>query len=600
MSNEKRITIPAKAPLERKALKTPDVTLPKEPRVTNTGFNKLSDQRRAQINAAASNAMDLQELSQAPDIRVAHSKDYKQLYKRGFAGAVSLPTNSYMSDVLGPDVYSPLYQLANMNLPRDRNTVNAWNRVFYDLHPMVRNAINLHASYPISKINISHPNKKVHKFFLDMAERLDLYSVIYGAALEFWKQGECFPYAELDAERNTWKKITILNPDYIDVRKSPIGNSMIISLIPDAAIKRIVNSTNPQDIVLKRKLSPHVIEAVKKGKSIPLDNINISHLKLLSSPYDVRGTSIIQSVWKLLMQYDKLMESKYAQADGMINPLTVATLGGSEGYRPTQGAIDSLKNTLEEAQYDKNYVLVTHDGVKIERVGYNGGIMDISSDLEFITNNLYIGLMTPKSIVDQEGASYSSSSIGLEVLRQRYDIFRNMLKKWLEQKIFAPISEMQEFFEYSDGEKHLLVPTVDFNHMNLYDMADYVSSIKDLVSNEQISKQTLCRSLGLDYEEELRRLKKERIDKAIAEKESTSLGAMRLRELEALTVDSIIPEPPDDAEPAGGDGGGLSLPGVPGLMGGPDSGGGGGDLGPPPDLGAGGGGGGPPAPPPAE
>ena len=67
--------------------------------------------------------------------------------------------------------------------------------------------------------------------------------------------------------------------------------------------------------------------------------------------------------------------------------------------------------------------------------------------------NLYTGLMVPKALMDQEGATYASSSVGLEVLRQRYDIFRNMMKKWLERKIFAPICEVQDFFEYKNGKK---------------------------------------------------------------------------------------------------------------------------------------------------
>ncbi|MFM7854260.1 MAG: hypothetical protein ACKO96_20635, partial [Flammeovirgaceae bacterium] len=102
-----------------------------------------------------------------------------------------------------------------------------------------------------------------------------------------------------------------------------------------------------------------------------------------------------------------------------------------------------MKIALEEAQYDKDFKIVTHDGVKIERVGYNGGVMEIGTDVEHIINNLYTGLMVPKALMDQEGATYASSSVGLEVLRQRYDIFRNMIKKWLEQKVFAPISELQ-------------------------------------------------------------------------------------------------------------------------------------------------------------
>lgn len=549
--------------------------------ISKMAAESLSDVRRAEITSAVNKIDDS---SFGVKAAVAHSPSFS---KRASITSPMGPLSTTSSvDRMMPDVYSPLFQLSNLNLPRDRVTMNAWNRVFYDTHPVVRNAINLHASFPISKINISCKSKKVQEFFLELAEKIDLYNVVYGVALEFWKMGEAFPYAELDQTNGTWRRVTILNPDYVHVKKSVIGDQTLISLRPDASLQRLVTSTSPSDLILKRKIPKHIIDYVKKGQNIPLDNFNATHLKLLSSPYDVRGTSIIVSVYKDMMLYDKLRESKFAQADGMINPMTLVTLGAEGDYRPTQEDIEAFKNILEEAQYDKDFKLVAHSGVKIERVGYNGGILDISSDIELILSNIYTGLMTPKALMDQESVTYASSSVGLEVLRQRYDIFRNMIKKWLETKIFAPICEIQDFFEYVDGEKRLQIPTVDFNHMNLYDMSDYIQNISQFVGNKQVSLQTLYRSLGLSYEEEIARLKEESVNEAIFQKEQGILQGMRLSELRNLDQGKEIPEPPV------AESGGEDMPPLPGV---PPSGMDGGGLppGPPPDMG------GPPdAPPP--
>lgn len=529
----------------------------------------LSDLRRAQINQAKT-AAAIEKEGSTLSASIAHGSDFKK--SASITSPMVSPGSSSHTERMSPEVYSPLFQLSNLNLPRDRVTMNAWNRIYYDTHPLVRNAINLHASFPISKINISCENKKVQQFFMDMSERIDLYSVVYGAALEFWKLGEAFPYAELDESTGSWKRVSIMNPDYVHVKKSVIGNQTVISLRPDSSIQRVVNSSSPSDIALRKFIPKHIIDCVKTGKNIPLDAFNISHLKLLSSPYDIRGTSIIVSCYKDLMMYDKLRESKFAQADGMINPLTFVKLGGND-YRPSQADLESFRMILEEAQYDKDFKLVTHNDVSIERVGYGGGVMDISNDITHITENLYAGLMCPKALIDQEGATYASSSVGLEVLRQRYDIFRNMMKKWLERRIFAPICEIQDFFQYKNGEKRLLVPTVDFNHMNLYDMQDYINSISNFVGNKQVSLQTLHRSLGLSYEEERDRLKEEQIHEAKFAKQQQILGSMRLSELDNLDPSKPIPEPAEtvEAEGGGGDSGG-GLPGMDG--GGGDSGGG--------------------------
>ena len=547
-------------------------------------FSEISDVRRAQINDAAT-AKSLEEELKRVSGSIAHSPNFRKesLKKIGsIVSPMSQPGSSSHSEMMAPEIYSPLFQLANLNLPRDRVTMNAWNRIYYDTHPIVRNAINLHASFPISKINITCSSKKVQQFFEDMSERIDLYSVVYGAALEFWKLGEAFPYAELDESNGVWSRITILNPDYVHVKKSVIGNQTLISLRPDASLQRLINSTSPSDISLRRYIPDHIIDRVRKGQNIPLDPFNISHLKLLSSPYDIRGTSVIVSCYKDIMLYDKLRESKFAQADGMINPITLVKLGGND-YRPSQADIEAFRQILEEAQYDKDFKIVTHADVAIERNGASGGVMDIGTDVTSIVENLYAGLMVPKSLMDQEGASYASSSVGLEVLRQRYDIFRNMMKKWLERKIFAPICEIQDFFEYKDGVKKLLVPQIDFNHMNLYDVSDYVNSINTYVGNKQISLHTLYRSLGLSYEEERRRLREESMNDAIFAKEQQILSNLRLSELEKLDPNKSIPEPAQTASAEGGDdsGGGGGLPGLD-MGGGPDTGG---------DLGGSGGGG---------
>jgi hypothetical protein len=111
--------------------------------------------------------------------------------------------------------------------------------------------------------------------------------------------------------------------------------------------------------------------------------------------------------------------------------------------------------------------------------------------------------------------------------------------------------------------------------MNLYDMNDYIQMLGTYVGNKQISVQTLCRSLGLSYEEEQKRLREEAINEAIINKEKAILGNMRLSELLSLDPDKAIPEPAEDVAPAAGEESGEAPPGLPGLspMGGPPPGG---------------------------
>lgn len=671
----------------------------------------------------------------------------------------------------------------------------------------------------------------------------DEHSYVAGIAIH-----NCFPYAELDTHKNMWKRIVIHNPDYIFVNKSSISGDPVIYLKPDEKLINLINSNNPRDVEIRNKIPDDVIHHIKKGNNIPLDNFNVSHLKMLSSPYDTRGTSIIVSVFKDLMLYDKLREcysddtefltengfkkydeicneklatlnpengqleyqnytdrikyhydgdmynfngrdidvlvtpnhrmwlsqdgesfdfvlaedvlnhsyiqdiakwdgksifssnigeeitfihrlknvaafnkissikteigelirdhnqsitkipyivkdansqslrefldvvspynkydgsisykystqyeqladdlqevafkagyssvkytkqiedekfyfvnwmdksekkwerinkseyfgfvvcftvpnsllvvrrngkisiqgnSKFAQADGMINPITIIKVGGNADgdYRATEEDIQYFKQIFEEAQYNKDFKLVTHAGVTVERVGFSGHVLETTQDVEQIVKNIYTGLMVPPALIDTESAVYSSASIGLEVLRQRYYNFRNMMAAWLTSKILAPISELQDFYEYVDGEKKLIVPEVEWNKMNLYDLQDHIQNLSSLVNNKQVSLQTLYKSLGLNYQEEVIKMREEAIRDVIRIKEEQALNKMTIMELKALNPEKEILDPIDskERESMSAETGGVG--GAPPDLGGMMPGGGMGELSPPP------------------
>lgn len=207
-----------------------------------------------------------------------------------------------------PDIYSPLWLNSNLNLPRDRATINAWSRAFFALNGLVQNAISLHSTYPISKLNIKCSNPHVEKFFADMIEEIDLMNICVQIAQEYWILGEAFVYAELDEANRKWSRLIIQNPDYIVVQRSVIADEPIISLRPDDNLRRICTSNRPTDIAQRQKLDKSIIEHVKRGENIPLNNFYVSHLARKINPYDVRGTGLIVSSFRQLMLFDKLRE----------------------------------------------------------------------------------------------------------------------------------------------------------------------------------------------------------------------------------------------------------------------------------------------------
>ncbi len=587
MSNNKKPEVPPSVIMNRKYIDNKNLP----PAITSNIYKSVSDYRKSSLEQEVENGLfrdgsaprsNKNELSSAGNVvssigrvksaQVTSSGVGSQW--RGGSGEAVRQT---------PEVYSPLWLNSNMNFPRDRATINAWCRSFFALNPIVQNGINLHSTYPISKLNIRCANKDVEKFFNEMIEEIDLMNVCVQIAQEYWLLGESFIYAELDERNAKWSRLIIQNPDYIVVKKSVIASEPIIMLKPDQTLKNIVFGNKASDIEQKKQLNETIIEHVKRGENIPLDNFYVSHLARKISPYEIRGTGLPVCVFRQLMLFDKLRESKFAQADNMINPLTLVKIGGPD-YKPSPADLEVWRNVFEEAQYDKDFKIFTHEGVTVERVGHNSGIIDISGDITQLLKEIYSGLMVPPVVMDGGAdTSYANGTVALDVLRQRYMQFRNMMGSWLRRKIFAPISKLNEFYEYVNGEKVLIVPEIDWNHMSLFDAGDYITTLTQMLDKKAVSVQTIYRSLGLEWEEEQRKMRKERIAAVIAEKEMENLKKMPLNELRTIGDDDEIPEitdtpvpgeTPYDGTPAGGSDESSGITPPPSLPGIEDSGGG--------------------------
>jgi len=209
--------------------------------------------------------------------------------------------------------------------------------------------------------------------------------------------------------------------------------------------------------------------------------------------------------------------------------------------------------------------------------------MDINPDIVALLKEILTGLMVPSVLMDGGAdTTYANGSVALDVLRQRYMQFRNMLTIWLRKKIFAPISKINDFYEYVDKKKVLIVPDIDWNHMSLFDANDYIQTITALATAQEkrASYQTLYRSLGLVWQEEKAKIREEDIFTVIREKETAAMKAMTLDQLRSLGPNDPVQEPiqsplPGEQLPGVQNGGAEGAPsGMPGMpdMGAPPGG----------------------------
>ena len=193
--------------------------------------------------------------------------------------------------------YDAVYNInlldSKSQLPTDRIGLNYWARSFYNLNPYINNIINNHCSLISSLFELEHCSDKIINLFFDKQfEALDIKNKLYEIIQDYLVLGESFVYLEFDQASGMWSKLMLQNPDYIIVKKLITGNSEIY-LRPDENLRRICLSKDECDIEQTKQLNKTLVDNIKDGYNILLDNFHVSHLVMKSSPYDIRGTSLL-------------------------------------------------------------------------------------------------------------------------------------------------------------------------------------------------------------------------------------------------------------------------------------------------------------------
>jgi hypothetical protein len=276
----------------------------------------------------------------------------------------------------------------------------------------------------------------------------------------------------------------------------------IITLIPDAELKRVAVSTHPKDLMIRDQIPPEILEFVLRGENIPLNPRSVAHICRKSVPHDIRGTSIIQRVWKDLMLRDAFREVLFVMAQNHITPLKIYKVGSRDReYFPTDDELMYWQGVIEEVQNDPNFSLVTHDAFDVQYIGSSGQIVDVTRYLEIIESNVLTGLFLSKTFTTSEGPTYSNAVVAYEILQKRYVYFRSIIERWLINKVFFPISIVNGF-KNEKGE--YIVPSIKWTRIDFTKNDTWRNLLMQMnqAQKKLVSDRTFVTEMGLTYDEE--------------------------------------------------------------------------------------------------
>ena len=417
--------------------------------------------------------------------------------------------------------YSPELTTESWLLPKSRQEILKWARIFFNLEPYVQSIVMMHSLYPFSKFEISTEDESVTQFYKEMSfnENFDLFEFILKASLSYQKFGEALPFGNMvkgKDKKYRWSRFVLLEPELVEVATDMFEGIQSFSLIPTEELKSLVKSTDEADMERLEKLkekAPAIVDAIEKNKNIEMSEDHVSLIANLTDPSATRGTSPIQCLFKVLIYQDWIRLAQSAFAQRYIFPIELWKLGdASQGIIPDEKAITDFRNMINQAVQNPPFTIIYPDIVKYEAVSTLGKQFPINNEYEYIHDQLLVGMGVNKNIILGEGPSFSNvKTMALHKLMMVYKVVRDKFENWMINKYFRPIAIKNEFYTTSGGTRKLILPTISWNKsLDIEEENDEKERFIDFHTKGMLSTKTLFSKFpNINYEDEKKLLEEE-------------------------------------------------------------------------------------------
>lgn len=245
--------------------------------------------------------------------------------------------------------YDPEITTTAIFLPRTVKQKNRWRRWFYDHDEMVGAVLDIHAELPYSRAEIVCDDPSIRNHVEECFDKTKFFSMLPLIDLEFMKIGEVFIHTPWDNKLGMWNHIIIHNPDYIEVKYSPFADQeCVLELIPDEELRSLVHTTKPEEQHLKKRLPSEIVRRVLTGKNIILDSGEVTHIARRSNSYDIRGTSIIDRLFRCFVP-----NTKVRMSDGSCKVIEDIKVGDQVISKNAE-----TRKVIDVVNYDVNTTLI--------------------------------------------------------------------------------------------------------------------------------------------------------------------------------------------------------------------------------------------------
>ena len=406
-----------------------------------------------------------------------------------------------------------------------------WYRYFARSDPFVKRAVCLNTDLPMSRLILRMPQMKdkkrkakILRKYENMVKKLKLFDKLHSILFEINVLGNCFAYVEYDEEKKEWAKIYIMPPEEIVVSKIPMSDISKIQWCPEL-LKNVLNRftipvKTPEDY--KR-----FVDGLDEGEKEVMENIpyeavqqlveNRGTLVMDTDPYSGEANEVGTFCYHFADKRHEYHDLGVSPLECVLVPLLM-----KEHYKYTQlslasrnmtprnkisapeidsVALEDLREQIDMSMLNPDYTIVTNYEWNWEQIGAENRLIDLSKEYETIENQMYAGLGVTKELLTGEGM-YSGSKISIEILNTRYLLVREMLQRFVEDNLFLPIADANNFYDTDeDGNKIYYYPRLSFSRLTIRDNAEVFDSLFQLYQKGSVPIDTILDLFNLDGDE---------------------------------------------------------------------------------------------------
>jgi hypothetical protein len=340
----------------------------------------------------------------------------------------------------------PRYTSSTLAIPTDERSLHGLYRFFAETDPIVGASLKILSELPLADFRLGQcEDTGIQQHFEEMWDRINGNNLINNAVAEHWEIGSVTLFGAYNEADYMWDQFSILNPDYVKIESTWINETPLIKLIPDEALKKIVQTQNPK--ALYNQIPNEIKKYVLFNQEIPLSPQNTFLLSHAKRPYETKGRSVIKRILKILMLEDKFNQANFAIASRHAVPFTVVKVGDPGlAWLPTDEDLQLAQEAISAWELDPNFSYITHPGFSIDYYGSNGHSLPVGPELDRIYRLKFIGLGVHEQLLAGQGGSYSQAYMSLEIQRQRYLNLQLKLEQLFHNGIFKPIADLCGFY----------------------------------------------------------------------------------------------------------------------------------------------------------